>query len=113
MIFSFFSLTPFSQLPPGPTRVSSTAGLTQLWGVNAITGTVYSYNTTTSTWDTVKGPSLQQIHVSVGAGGVNQVVGVDFTGSGWRYALLLIYSRTLSLSFFYILLRSQMNFSNF
>jgi hypothetical protein len=67
----------------GPSQVSATAFLTQIWGVKVSSGTVYKWNT--SSWSSVSGKSLKQIHVSHSSTGTVQVVGVDSLGGGWSY----------------------------
>jgi hypothetical protein len=68
----------------GPSKISTTAGLEHVWGVN-VNGAVYKFNQSTSSWTTIGGRSLKQIDVSLSSSHQLQVVGVDASGSAWRY----------------------------
>lgn len=78
--FNYGGETPISS---GPTKVSGTAGLAEKWGVDENTGIVYRWDG--SSWAPVSGKLLKQIHVSYSSFGDVQVVGVDFSGLGWRF----------------------------
>lgn len=80
-MFNYGGETPLSS---GPTKISSTAGLTEMWGVNETTGTVYRWNG--ASWGPVSGKVLKQIDVSYSLSGVLQVVGVDSAGAGFRFS---------------------------
>eukprot|EP00026_Physarum_polycephalum_P013365 Phypoly_transcript_13758.p1 GENE.Phypoly_transcript_13758~~Phypoly_transcript_13758.p1 ORF type:complete len:236 (+),score=37.04 Phypoly_transcript_13758:297-1004(+) len=80
-----YSSGAISSLPSGPTQLSSTAGLANIWGVDQSSGVVYQYNSATSSWSSVSGKTLAQVHVSLSSSGSLQVVGVDSAGAGWSY----------------------------
>lgn len=74
----------------GPTKLSVTSNLSEMWGVDNA-GTVYRWSNVSHSWGEITGMKLKEIHVSRSTGGYLQVMGVNTDDFGVMYDFLFIF----------------------
>lgn len=87
------------QMPPGPTKITTTQDFAHIWGLTS-NGTIVSYNEYSCQWEEVPSPGVSdiiQLNVHLSSSGPLQVVYVDTIGHGWMYVLSLSFSPSFSL----------------